>query len=482
MKYLDEHITSHVSGLTISADGVYNYYIKDYKDYKILFAGNLFLESGTTDVDVEMNDVLESLKPNGHEMALPLQNLNDTLGYFGNYYAVVNGANGTIVPVAMIYRYPNRKTYLEVGLNNLEDSAYTRFNTCLQGCISGVPELLPHFPYADTNDYPFAHTMQIIPKYASTTSVTYNLDVEGRIEAEDVMIYGDKFDNTFMMKLHDFYTNVAKPARDLDYYCVHTDGFVLASSNMWYCEKENYDYQFAVYDNDDELLWNFRIAENHKTYHFEYKTGDDTAVLVFGLPTHATEYDEYLIMSQIDGSWQDKTMHVMFDAWYDFELKRVFFGNLHFHVGDENAEHTYVYMNHKIAAEIDMTCMSKYYLMWQDRFGGYQSQPFDKIDTFSEAITSEKITNYRREQRLSNATITPKWEIQTGWIDEHYYPYYESIFVSPYLILFDTENNHGYNVMITDNQYTEKTYQNQQRKMFNIKLKLEQNKTQIVKY
>lgn len=481
MKYLDEHITSHVSGLAIPADGVYNYYIKDAKDDKILFAGNLFLTSGTTDVDVEMNDVLESLKPNGHEMALPIETKIETKGYFGNFYSVVNGANGTVVPVAMIYRYPNRKRYLEIGLPALENSGTSKTTTCLQGLVNGVPELLPHYPYADTTEYGFLQTTQLISKYTGTTYMNYNLDISGRTPVEEYDISGYLYDSTAVYDLHYLFTEVAPFARDLQYNLQYLDGFVVDTD----VEYEQYYYIYdeepdtiCVFNNDDYLVQSWSLGTTPRRYTFTYHFVEDNEVIQFGLPG----LEAYVIMSQQNSNWVDKTLKISFDAWKNTNNNRVYLDEFQFHYGDENAEHTYIYLAGKKVGEIDFDCLPKYYLMWQDRYGGYQSQPFDKIDTFSEAITSEKITNYRREQRLSNATITPKWEIQTGWIDEHYYPYYESIFVSPYLILFDTENNHGYNVMITDNQYTEKTYQNQQRKMFNVKLKLEQNKTQIVKY
>lgn len=141
-----------------------------------------------------------------------------------------------------------------------------------------------------------------------------------------------------------------------------------------------------------------------------------------------------------------------------------------------------LYINGKRVCTVDVNCMSKYYVMWQDRYGGIQSQPFDKIDTFTENISASKITNFRNEKNVSNVDVTPKWDVQTGWINEKYYPFYESILVSPYVVLYDTENDKSYNVIPTDNTFTEKTYRNQQNKLFNIKFSFELNKHQIIKY
>jgi len=36
-----------------------------------------------------------------------------------------------------------------------------------------------------------------------------------------------------------------------------------------------------------------------------------------------------------------------------------------------------------------------------------------------------------------------KYTINTGWLDEWKFPYYESIFVSPTLYLYDVKNDKG---------------------------------------
>lgn len=132
-------------------------------------------------------------------------------------------------------------------------------------------------------------------------------------------------------------------------------------------------------------------------------------------------------------------------------------------------------------AIIDKGCLSKYYLLWQDRYGGYQSQPFEKTETFSEDFSYEEMKDYQNRRRNINIKVQPKWKIQTDWLEEKYYPYYESIFVSPYVLLYDTEEDKSYNVIATAKNYTEKTWKNQ-RKFFNLELELEQNKLQNIIY
>lgn len=131
------------------------------------------------------------------------------------------------------------------------------------------------------------------------------------------------------------------------------------------------------------------------------------------------------------------------------------------------------------AAIVDMGCLPKYYLMWQDRYGGYQCQPFEKVDTFGIEYKYEEMKDYQNRSRNINIDVQPKWKVQTNWIDEQYYPYYESIFVSPYVVLYDTDEDKVYNVIPTDKEYTEKTWYNQH-KFFNLELNLKLDKQTII--
>lgn len=131
-------------------------------------------------------------------------------------------------------------------------------------------------------------------------------------------------------------------------------------------------------------------------------------------------------------------------------------------------------------AEIDFYPY-RYYLMWQDRAGSFQSQPFDKVETYSETFNREYITNNYGYKQLSNVNINPKIKIQTGFIEDELYPYYESIFTSPYLLLFDSKEDKSYLVNVTGD-YTEKTFKNQGRQFFNLQLDLDFARNQNIIY
>lgn len=125
-------------------------------------------------------------------------------------------------------------------------------------------------------------------------------------------------------------------------------------------------------------------------------------------------------------------------------------------------------------------CKSRYYLLWQDRYGSYQSQPFKGKMEYSENITNSEYVSYTGERHKYNVQVQPKWKINSGWITEDLYPFYESIYVSPILKLYDTETETEYDVILNDN-YVEKKYENS-KSMLNLQLNLEATEKQNITY
>ena len=125
-------------------------------------------------------------------------------------------------------------------------------------------------------------------------------------------------------------------------------------------------------------------------------------------------------------------------------------------------------------------CPKRYYLMWEDRLGGIQSQAFSNNITYSESYQNTETINYRDERKKSVVSLQPKWKLVSGWINEDSYCLYESIFTSPTLRLYDSQEDVLYNVIV-NSSYTEKTYKNE-KKMLNISLDLEASSKQNIMY
>lgn len=132
-------------------------------------------------------------------------------------------------------------------------------------------------------------------------------------------------------------------------------------------------------------------------------------------------------------------------------------------------------------AEIDIDCNEDYYLEWVDRYGSFQCQPMKGRTVFSEDITKSEITNYTGTRRLSHASVTPKFEINTSWVKDNTLPLWESIYTSPYLLLYDAKNGHGYNVICTDKTYEERKYKNG-KQLINLTFMMEIAKDQNILY
>lgn len=125
---------------------------------------------------------------------------------------------------------------------------------------------------------------------------------------------------------------------------------------------------------------------------------------------------------------------------------------------------------------------SRYFLKWKDRYGMPQCQPFGGTYKYSESINKNTVTDYKNTKKIIDISNTPKWLLNSKWIKQEYYPFYESIFVSPYLQLYDAKEDKLYSVILTNTEYDEKTFNNQNRQLFNIQLEVELDTTETMIY
>lgn len=125
-------------------------------------------------------------------------------------------------------------------------------------------------------------------------------------------------------------------------------------------------------------------------------------------------------------------------------------------------------------------CKSRYYLMWEDRYGSFQCQPFGDKGKFSESITNTETINYTDKRLKSNVVVQPKWTIHSNWIDEDMFPLYESLYVSPVLKLIDSKTMRTYDVIV-NSEYVEKKFANE-KSLLNITLEVEATQKQNIIY
>lgn len=123
-----------------------------------------------------------------------------------------------------------------------------------------------------------------------------------------------------------------------------------------------------------------------------------------------------------------------------------------------------------ILAEYD-DCLHDYYLIWCDRSGGYQCQPFNSHTTLKEDITTTSIINILDESRPIIKSVSNSYNLKSDWLTFGEYNYYESIFVSPYLYLYDVKLDKLVPVTCSEKQWTEKNLVNT-KKPFNLQITL----------
>lgn len=135
--------------------------------------------------------------------------------------------------------------------------------------------------------------------------------------------------------------------------------------------------------------------------------------------------------------------------------------------------------NYSLIGIVD-ACHPRYYLQWQDRFGSFQCQPFSDTTKYTEGIENDETRSYTNIRRKSHVTVQPKWHINSGWIPEDHFVWYESLFISPFLKLIDSYTGHVYDVMVKSD-FTQKTFKDE-KKMLNISLDIEATEQQNIIY
>lgn len=505
MRYLDEDLIIIVTGFTAPVSQTYQYVIQVRNDdgltYTTLFNGNCFLTSGQTSKTFYVNDILNS---NGIDYNVPVNSYKAV--YQHSLYVVRlyigNAAYSTAENVILAYRYPNRKAYLEKDLPYRTWGSYFAYNY-IQG------DKLPRIPYVSSAVFPFVECIQFSTNFEAPFKYYYGY--EGAISGTDKdvqtlqyrpnTLYSNPlstlFSSTSINTQYDgdsyltfnlqMYSSITRTWQ-LNITGSTTTAQTVSAITMINGSKTDYNIRRAssyvdVYaGNKETYLGRFSIeGEGTKTIEIDYANfGRTDAVLTlhFKYASGTRDSEGYIYLHSGDF---DRT-------FYNFNIKfnKVAYYSTQGGLDGYNIHNLEVYtQNHpslwrdKIfnAAQIDV-CPEKHYLIWKDRLGSYQSQPFEKQETYSEELSRDTRTDYKGHTSIYHAYVLPKWKLNTGWISEHDMPYYESIYCSPVVKLYDTKEDKIYDVNVTDSTYTEKTVRNQSRKLFNIELNVELDKKQ----
>lgn len=238
-------------------------------------------------------------------------------------------------------------------------------------------------------------------------------------------------------------------------------------------------WSYAVIDNNGKLI-SYAGLTKETTPGYKYKsfalTENNIALYIFA--TSGAGFEVTKIATKDFGIVKGFSAQIASNATTSY-----------YFMNDWNAalNNSYIYQQYVTSkniievAKVD-ACPSRYYLQWRDRYGSMQMQPFCKVDTYSEDMTRTEIKNYQDTRNLSNISIQPKWKLNTKWLNNTVYPYYESLLVSPWIKMYDTKEDTVYDVIITSSDYTEKTFKNQSRQQFNLQIDVEAVDKQNILY
>lgn len=522
MKYLDEQIEITVNNLVTTRSGVYNYivYRQNQEGSQLLedaiFYGSVFLESGTTSYTFDITDLVRNDKYNYNRIYSELSTVWAMPAYFVNVTTDESDVSSDTVTVWLGYRYPNYKSYMDCHLwDYRETTEYPKTLIPLQGAHyvgdTIVNKLTPHYPLINTDKFNM--------RWLQLTNSVYKEGHTNNAQLFRFVVnnsYSKTYieDNSFIYPISMVNVPLSYLLRDIGTQTPQVYLPTTQATNWNYTGDEqggmyvngefssdwvsSQSIAFISVDGDNPLA-QFNIQPNSSAIEinapltdelYNYITGEGINYILFAVTDDITDTNRWkYIWFTIDKNFQRPengilSMNIPIDIEEDGN------GNIYITITTQDLNNSVTitsniqsnvnfYIEDLSVATFD-TCPSRYYLQWVDRMGSFQCQRFNDKVTYSEKFNKEEYENYKHERKLKNITITSKWEINTDWIPEELYPFYESIFISPSLVLYDSYEDKSYNVLVTGD-YTEKTFKNQKR-LINLTLQLELSKSQNILY
>lgn len=511
MKYLDEQIIATSTITSPLPKGIYQYrvYRKNDTDstYDLIFVGNLYKSTATLSrFSVDITDIVknDTWVPTYEEFYNSTSNINKTVKIV-NSYKVEFTDDGTLlhsnaIQVAKVYRYPHYMKDMQGNIFFDYTSATGSTSCMLQGrwqSGSLYNYICPaHYPLAFTDNYRF-----IIPAELGTGVGSMQITMNGGITATRSLSASNKYPSfvysetlkslLFNARMATHYQSAwgSVEQKSTPVYNLSKEGNTLTISGstmpyykivLTYGARYDKDYTGWLKGGEDNVV---ELTVDEAFYNAAQDNNGAIWILFSntkGTGVGMNSYDRvYFNLEALPESTIGK--NIIFKAIVSRNQENTAYEMTAPEIGVRpcGTDTTITFDNDRFGI-ID-SCPARFYLQWQDRMGGFQSQPFNKYYTYSEEINRETITDYRGKKKVSNVQVVPSFKISTDWINETLYPYYESIYTSPVLFLYDTQEDKTYSVILKDTDYTEKRFDNQ-KTLFNLTLNLEVNNTQTIIY
>lgn len=500
MFFLSDNIEITVNGFEVTTDGAYIYRV--YIGNTLIFVGNTFLKSGDTSKVFYLNDILKNYQFKGN---------------------VIDGYNSGVIEIVRVVLSVDDSNY-----SKIEEIAflnqYPNFNSAINTpTANGTSSWMPLLQGADYNDtaktlpfiptYPFVYSVVLPFNYLGSYGVSeyyqkllaYNRNTGQFTTSDYEFIIGEDI-NDGVYGLGNYYmsdilsSNMLLGITPKNMRFVDGDNFnnVVFDyvTNQWVCESSTFTSPL--------IIMNFKLSGGNKQpklYNYTYKgtnsfvisfqdvySNDGYTILTIGAFDEDGKYErypKYELTFDVTNLFNNSNVYnipLTFDCTYIDNVLTI--KNRTFEIDIEEAKPDELVIDtdgeYTTIAKFDYC--SRYFLRWMDRYGMAQIQPFDKLTTYSENFVYHETINYKNERKNSSIDIQPKWKLNTKWLNKEVYPFYESIFVSPYLQLYDAKEDKLYNVLVTNTEYIEKTFKNQNKQLFNLQLEVKLNKEQNILY
>lgn len=503
--FLDEDIN-----ITLSLKGSeYNrhkiYYISAFNTktnlFNAVYTGKIFLPSTTEEtinVTIYLNEIIETLRNNYKECFI---NENGSAEYnsVNNNYAITmydefdtNKPVQHFFNVAMVNRYPN-KTF---NWNFTTNRVFTSNDFYLMG------NKLPHIPYKLTDNFTFPVVYRFgLNSPADNTNIYKVCEFETVCHTSEEHQYPDKTYCGVGMANFTLKDWLSGSNNNCEYI-----GFTKSTNNNTLLRLQiNSINNISEEDFVSNLVLNTDITTAEATVIYrskkgviseKFETNENVATLIFNEDKTVNPNDEGVTVTDNKATAttnNDETIYDILDDTYTYIPTNAIIETYNstyeeFLTIKETLENVYkdsVKMEiEKILIPKSLTkcaivdkCPSRYYLKWVDRFGGIQCQSFNGKFIFNSNYNTLTISNQIGRKRNINWNVTNKWTLNSGYISEDDYIIFESIFLSEYIQLYDTEQDKTFDVLVENTNYNEKHYKNE-KKMLNFNLTVVENKTQ----
>ena len=500
MFFLSDNIEITVNGFEVTTDGAYVYRV--YIGNTLIFVGNTFLKSGDTSKVFYLNEILNNYQFKGN---------------------VKDGYNSGVIEIVRVVLYVEDLTYSkheEIAFLN----QYPNFNSAINTpTANGTSSWMPLLQGADYNDiakelplvptYPFVYSVVLPFNYLGSYGVSeyyqkllaYNSNTGQYTTSDYEFIIGEDI-NDGVYGLGNYYmsdilsSNMLLGITNKNMKYVSGDNFNNITFdyvlNQWVCKSTTFtSLLFRIScrlsgGNAQAKLSSYAYnGTNSFTIPFNDVYSNDgyttLTISAFDEAGKLDRYPKYQLTFDVTNLFNNEmgyNVPLTFECSFINNVLTIKNGVFEIDIEEARPNELVIDTDGEYTTIAKFDYCSRYFLRWMDRYGMTQIQPFDKLTTYSENFVYHETINYKNERKNSSIDVQPKWKLNTKWLNKDVYPFYESIFVSPYLQLYDAVEDKLYNVLVTNTEYIEKTFKNQNKQLFNLQLEVKLNKEQNILY